>query len=68
VRVVPPKVYIETSIVEDIHRIRRELAAEFNGDVHALFQYLRDREKRHEDRAVNLPHIAPEASSKDSSR
>ncbi len=59
---------VDDLIVEDIHRVRRELAAEFNGDVHALFQYLRDRETRHEDRAVTLNPIAPEVSSKDSSK
>ena len=55
-------------IREDIHRIRRELAAELNGDVHALFNYLRDRETRHEDRAVTLKPIAPEIPSRESSR
>lgn len=39
----------DETILEEIHRIRREIAAEFNGDVHALFAYLRERERADQD-------------------
>jgi len=54
----------EDPVVEDIHRVRRELAAEFNDDVHAFFAYLRDREAKREDRAVTLQPVLPTAPSK----
>jgi hypothetical protein len=34
----------EDPVVQEIHQVRREIAAEFNGDVHAFFEYLRRRE------------------------
>lgn len=49
-------------IVDDLHRIRREIAAEFDGDVHAFFEYLRERERKHEKQAVTLKPVAPESS------
>jgi hypothetical protein len=55
---------LEDPIVEDIHRVRRELAAEFNGDVHAFFSYLRDREASRQDPAVTLRPVLPEVPSK----
>jgi hypothetical protein len=54
----------EDSIVEDIHRVRRELAAEFNDDVHAFFAYLRNRVAKREDHAVTLQPVLPTAPSK----
>jgi len=55
---------LEDPIVEDIHRVRRELAAEYNDDVHAFFSYLRDREATREDHAVTLKPVLPEAPSR----
>jgi hypothetical protein len=51
-------------IIEDLHRVRRELASEFNGDVHAFFSYLRDREAKQRDRSITLEPNAPEPTSK----
>ena len=51
-------------IIEDIHRVRRELAAEFHGDVHAFFSYLREREAKSDDRAVTLKPVLPETPAK----
>jgi hypothetical protein len=50
----------EDSIVEETHRVRREIAAEFGGDVHAFFKYLREREAERPDEVVTLEHVAPE--------
>jgi hypothetical protein len=50
---------LDDPIIEDLHRIRRELASEFNDDVHAFFSYLRDRKAKREDRAVTLEPNAP---------
>ena len=51
-------------IIEDIHRVRREIAAEFEGDVHALFAYLREREDKRNDVAVTPKPIEPRVVSK----
>jgi hypothetical protein len=55
---------LDDPIIEDLHRVRRELASEFNGDVHAFFSYLRDREAKRQDRSVTLEPNAPEPISK----
>jgi len=55
---------MDDPIIEDLHRIRRELAAEFNGDVHALFCFLRDREAKRQDRSVTLEPNAPVSTSR----
>lgn len=49
---------VQDLIVEETHRIRRELADEFNSDVHAFFEYLRAREKQ-ADNVVSLDPVAP---------
>ena len=54
---------LEDPIVEDIHRVRRELAAEFKEDVHAFFSYLRDREAACDDQSVTLRPVLPETPS-----
>jgi len=54
----------EDEIIEDIHRVRREMAAEFNGDVHAFFSYLREREANSDDHAVTLNPVLPETPAK----
>ncbi len=48
------------SIIEETHRVRREIAAEFDGDVHAFFTYLREREARRPDDVVTLAPVPPE--------
>lgn len=55
---------LDDPIIEDLHRVRRELASEFNGDVHAFFSYLRDREAKRQDRSVTFEPNAPEPTSK----
>jgi hypothetical protein len=54
---------LDDPIIEDLHRVRRELAAEFNDDVHAFFEHLREREAKRPDRAVTLEPFAPEVAS-----
>ena len=55
---------LDDPIIEDLHRVRRELASEFNGDVHAFFSYLRDREAKRQDLSITLEPNAPESPSK----
>ena len=50
----------EDPIVEETHRVRREIAAQFSGDVHAFFEYLRKREAEQPDQVVTLAPVAPE--------
>ena len=54
----------DNPIIKDLHRVRRELASEFNGDVHAFFAYLRERDAKRQDRSVTLQPNAPETTSK----
>jgi hypothetical protein len=49
-------------IVEEADRTRGEIAAEFHGDVHAFFEYLRKREEKSEVKALNLEPVRPEPS------
>lgn len=35
---------IDDPIIEELHRVREEMAAKFNYDVHAMFAYWRARE------------------------
>ena len=35
---------IDDPIIEELHRVREEIAAKFNYDVHAMFAYWRARE------------------------
>ena len=35
---------IDDPIIEELHRIREEIAARHNYDVHAIFQYFRSKE------------------------
>jgi hypothetical protein len=51
---------LEAPIVEETHSVRREIAAEFNNDVHAFFKHLRDREAERPDQVVILEPVAPE--------
>jgi hypothetical protein len=49
-------------IVEETHRVRREISAEFAGDVHAFFEYLRQREAKRPGEVVTLEPVTPEPS------
>lgn len=52
---------IEDPLVEEIHQIRREIAAEFGGDVHKFFEYLRQRQAADgKSNVVTLQPNAPE--------
>lgn len=51
---------IEDPIVEETHRVRSEIAAEFEGDVHKFFEYLRERERVASANVVTLQPNAPE--------
>ena len=51
----------EDPIVEETHQVRREIAAQFGGDVHAFFKYLREREAERPDEVVTLERVVPEA-------
>jgi hypothetical protein len=48
------------AIVEETHRVRREISAQFHDDVHAFFEYLRQREAKRPDQVVTLNRVPPE--------
>ncbi len=49
--------------IEEIWRIRDELSAEYNYDIHRIFAALREEEKQYGDRLVRVvPRRAPEES------
>lgn len=49
--------------IEEIWRIRDELSAEYDYDIHRIFAALREEEKKHGDRLVRVvPRRAPEES------
>ncbi|MGZ5440968.1 MAG: hypothetical protein ACXW5J_03640 [Thermoanaerobaculia bacterium] len=50
----------EEEIVEETHRVRREISAQFHDDVHEFFEYLRQREAKRPDQVVTLDHVPPE--------
>ncbi|MDP8240623.1 MAG: hypothetical protein P9X24_16155 [Candidatus Hatepunaea meridiana] len=41
-------------IVDRVHKIREKLAKKFNYDVNAIFADIREKQKRHSHREVNL--------------
>jgi len=47
-------------IVAETHRVREELAAEFGNDIHAFFEYLRQRERASDETVVTLEPTPPE--------
>jgi len=49
----------EDPIVEETREARRQLDAEFGGDLEALFVYLRQIEMQNAERVVKLPAKAP---------
>lgn len=53
----------EEAVVAEIHRVRREIAAQFNDDVHAFFEYLRQREAERPDSVVSLDRVVREPAS-----
>jgi hypothetical protein len=55
-------------IVEETDRVRREVAAEFNGDVHAFFEYLRQRERKSAEQVVTLEPVSPEVGGRSDSQ
>lgn len=61
-------------ILDEVHEARRKIFEEAGNDPHVLFQCLREAEKKHPERVVELPrcasiddppHIAPYAGSED---
>jgi hypothetical protein len=52
---------IDDPVVDEIHQVRREIADEFGGDVHAFFEHLRQRERTSPSGVVTLEPNAPEA-------
>lgn len=50
----------EDPMIDETHRIRREISAEFDDDVHAFFEHLRRREAEHPDQVVVLEPVVPE--------
>jgi hypothetical protein len=50
---------MEDPIVEETREARRELAAEFGGDMEALYAYLREIERQNADRVVKLEAKPP---------
>jgi len=48
------------AIIDEVHRVRRELSAQFGDDVHAFFEYLRNREAERPDQVVTLERVVPE--------
>ena len=61
-------------ILDEVHEARRKIFEEAGNDLHVLFQHLREAEKKHLERVVELPrcasiddppHIVPYAGSED---
>ncbi len=52
---------MEDPIVEETREARRQLDAEFGGDLEALYAYLREIEARNAERVVKLEPKAPAA-------
>ena len=58
----------EDPIVAEVHRIREELAARFDFDVHAMFADMRERQKALGSRLVSLVKPAEPTAEADRSR
>lgn len=54
-------------IVEETREARAEIVRECGEDVHAFFEYLRERERKNKRSVVTLEPIAPEQSMQGSS-
>lgn len=46
------------SILDEVHEARRRIFKEAGNDLHVLFQRLREAEKKHPERVVELPRCA----------
>lgn len=55
----------EDPIVEETRAARAEIVEQVGEDIHAFFEYLREREKRASEGVVSLPPNSPEASMRD---
>ena len=42
-------------ILREVYRIKDKLARQYGGDVHGLFEHLREAAKKHPERMVKLP-------------
>lgn len=49
----------EDPIVAEIHRIRAEILAEFDGDLHAYYSYIRSQEEEDRMRGVTYVSLQP---------
>ena len=58
----------EDPIVAEVHRIREELAARFNYDIHAMFADMRERQEALGTRLVSLVKPAEPAAAADRGR
>jgi hypothetical protein len=56
----------QDAIIKEIHHVREEIAAEYENDVHAFFEYLRQRERLNSEHVVTLQPLAPEPSDRTS--
>ncbi|MGD2085095.1 MAG: hypothetical protein PVH61_02830 [Candidatus Aminicenantes bacterium] len=45
---------IQDPIVEEVHRIREKLSRKFQFDIQKIFEDVKQRERQHRDRIVNL--------------
>jgi hypothetical protein len=57
----------EDPIIDEIHDVRRQIAAEFEDDVHAFFDFLRQGAARRAN-VVTLDPVAPDAPPADKPR
>ncbi len=48
---------IDDPIINEIRKIKENIAAENNYDIHKLFSQLRKMEQQHEDRLKDIPKI-----------
>jgi hypothetical protein len=47
-------------IIEELHEVRRQIAAEHGDDIQALGRHYMERQKAHADRLVSFPPRRPE--------
>jgi hypothetical protein len=52
------------SVIDEIHRVRREISEEFGGDVHAFFSFIRDRATKRTN-VVTLDPVRPDSTDTD---
>ena len=49
----------DEEIIEETHRVRREISAQFHNDAHSFFEYLREREAQRPAQVVTLDPVPP---------